>query len=79
MDLQEFVGKFAEQFDETEADVFRGDTEFKKLIDWNSMIALSIIAMVDNEYGVTIKGDDIRKSETIEDLFNIVKDYKLQI
>jgi acyl carrier protein len=40
------------------------------------MTALSIIAMVNDEYDVTIKGDDIRKSTTIEDLFNIVKEYK---
>ena len=77
MDLQEFVGKFAEQFDETDAGEFKQDTQFKKLLDWNSMVALSIIAMVDDEYGVTIKGDDIRKSETVESLFNIVKEYKL--
>ena len=76
MILNEFVEKIAEQFDETDASEFEAKTEFKKLIDWNSMTALSIIAMIDNEYGVTIKGDDIRKSETIEDLFNTVKEYK---
>ena len=36
-------------------------------------IALSVIAMVDEEYDVTIKGDDIRNSNTVEDLFNAVK------
>ena len=76
MGLQDFVVKFAEQFDETDASEFKADTEFKKLIDWNSMTALSILAMVDSEYNVTIKGDDIRKSETIEDLFIIVNGYK---
>ena len=76
MDLQEFVKKFAEQFDETDASEFRADTEFRTLADWSSMTGLMIIGMVDDEYGVTIKGDDIRKSETIEDLFNIVKGYK---
>jgi hypothetical protein len=40
------------------------------------MLTLAIIAMVIAEYGVTIKGADIRRSETIEDLFNIVKEYK---
>jgi acyl carrier protein len=78
MDLNNFIGKFAEQFDETDASEFKADTEFKGLVDWSSMTALSIIAMVDEEYGVTIKGDDIRKSTTIEDLFNIVKEYKSQ-
>jgi len=76
VELQEFIEKFAEQFDETDASEFKADTEFRTLVDWSSMTALSIIAMVDDEYGITIKGDDIRKSETIEDLFNIVKGYK---
>ena len=76
MDLQEFVVKFAEQFDETDVSEFNARTEFRKLGDWSSMVALSIIAMIDDEYNITIKGDDIRKSETIEDLFNIVKEYK---
>jgi acyl carrier protein len=29
--------------------------------------------MVDEEYDVTLKGDDIRNSSTVEDLFNVVK------
>jgi acyl carrier protein len=76
MNLQKFIGEFAEQFDDTGADEFRADTKFKEMMEWSSMIALSIIAMVDEEYGVTIKGDDIRKSETIENLFDIIKAYK---
>jgi len=76
MDLQGFIAKISEQFDETDPSEIKLDTKFKTLVDWSSMVALSIIAMVDEEYGVIIKGDDIRKSTTIEDLFNIVKGYK---
>ena len=76
MNLQEFVEKFADQFDNTDANEFKADTEFKAMDEWSSMTALSIIAMVDDEYGITIKGNDIRDSETIEDLFNVVKGYK---
>ncbi|GHV86406.1 acyl carrier protein [Spirochaetia bacterium] len=76
MELQEFIGKFTDLFDNTDASEFRADTEFKYLDEWSSMIALSIIAMIDDEYDITIKGDDIRKSKTIEDLFNVVKGYK---
>ena len=32
--------------------------------------------MVDEEYDVALKGDDIKKSVTIEDLFNVVKSKK---
>lgn len=73
MELNDFIEKFAEQFDETDASEFQADTEFKALEEWSSLMALSIIAMVDDEYDVTLKGDDIRNAETIEDLFNTVK------
>jgi acyl carrier protein len=76
MDLQEFIGKFAEQFDETDPGEFKANTEFKALEEWSSMFALSIIAMIDDEYNITIKGNDIRDSETIEDLFKRVKEYE---
>lgn len=70
--LEEFVALFAEQFDDTDASEITAETEFKELDEWSSLIALSVIAMVDEEYDVTIKGDDIRNASTIEDLFNVV-------
>ena len=73
MELQDFIQHFAEQFDETGVTAFKADTEFKLLDEWSSLSALSIIAMIDDEYNVTVKGEDIRTSVTIEDLFNIVK------
>ena len=73
MEIQDFIVKFAEQFDETEESVFTPNVIFKELDEWSSLIALSIIAMVDEEYDVTLKGDDMRQAETIEELFNIVK------
>ena len=72
MELQQFIEKFAEQFDETESAEFKPDTVFKDLEEWSSFNALSIIAMVDEEYAVVIKGEDIKNSTTIEDLFNAV-------
>ena len=73
MELNEFVENFAEQFDDTDASEIKAETEFKELDEWSSLIALSIIAMVDEEYDITIKGDDIRNSNTVEDLFHAVK------
>jgi len=78
MDLQDFIRKIAEQFEDTNASEFGAATEFMSLVDWSSMVALSIIAMIDEEYGVTIKGDDLGKSQTVEDLFNVAKKYKFQ-
>lgn len=73
MELQDFINNFADQFDDIDASTLKGDTVFKELDDWNSLVALSVIAMIDEEYDVTLKGNDITSSNTIEDLFNIVK------
>ena len=76
MNLQEFIKNFANQFEETDQASFTKDTIFKNLDEWSSLMALSIIAMVDEEYEVALKGDDIRTANTLEDLFNIVKSKK---
>lgn len=70
--LEEFIQLFIEQFDETEISEFKAETEFRELDEWSSLIALSIIAMVDEEFDVTLKGNDIIGVTTIEDLYNKV-------
>lgn len=70
--LNEFIELFAEQFDETEASEIQASTAYHDLDEYSSLIALSIIAMIDEEFDVTIKGDDMRTSVTVEDLYNRV-------
>ncbi len=73
MEMNDFIENFAAQFDDTELDEFKADTKIKELEEWSSLNALSVIAMVDDEYDVTLKGDDVKGVETIEDLYNLVK------
>lgn len=53
--------------------MFTSETKFKELEEWSSLTALSVIAMIDEEYDVKIKGDDVRNSQTVNDLYEIVK------
>lgn len=73
MDLKKFIEKFSEQFDETDVSVFTKDTVFKDIDEWSSLVALSVIAMIDEEYNARLKGDDIRNASTINDLYNIIQ------
>jgi acyl carrier protein len=73
MDIKEFIQHFAEQFDETDINEFTPETVFHDLEEYSSLVALSIIAMINEEYDVTLKGDDMSAAVTIEDLFNTVK------
>lgn len=76
MEIQEFIQNFKEQFDDADMIDLGANTEFKNLKEWSSIVVLSIIAMIDEEYDVRIKGDDIRSCRTIEDLFNLVQTRK---
>ena len=72
MEMNEFIEKFAEQLDETSVESLNSETKFRELEEWSSLVALSVIAMIDEEYNITITGDDMKKQTTIGDLFNLV-------
>lgn len=73
MNIEEFIAHFAELFDDTPVSEITASTAFHDLDEYSSLVSLTLIAMVDEEYGVTLKGDDIRSAITVEDLFNTVK------
>lgn len=75
MEMNDFISNFADQFDEIDTSSLTPDTKFRDLEEWSSLLALSIMAMIDEEYDVQIKADDMRKSNTIKELFDIVQTY----
>lgn len=72
MEIKNFIQNFAEQFDDTEASALTPETNFRELEEWSSMSALSVMAMVDDEYDVQLKADEMRKTTTIQELFDLV-------
>ena len=76
MDIKTFIENFAGQFDETPADQFKPESNFRDFDEWSSLIALSVIAMIDEEYDVLLKGDDIKNATTVQDIFDAVKKAK---
>jgi acyl carrier protein len=72
MELEKFIKNLADTFEDTDPKTIKPETKFRDLEGYSSLVALSIIAMVDEEYNFRLKGDDIRKANTVEDLFNII-------
>lgn len=76
MEIKEFINNFSDQFEDTDVVVFAPETKFRELDEWSSLTALSILAMVDEEYDVQLKADEMRKTNTIQELFDLVKSHK---
>lgn len=76
MEIKEFIENFASQFENTDASVFTPETKFRELDEWSSLSALSILAMVDEEYDVQLKAEEMRKTNTVQELFDLVCSHK---
>ena len=72
MDIKNFIENFSSLLAQSNADELSENTEFKKLPEWRSLIALSIIAMVEDEYDVLLKSTDILGAQTLRELFDII-------
>ena len=47
------------------------DTVLLELPEWDSLAALGVIVMFDMEYGKTITGEDLKKTRTLGDLYQL--------
>ena len=73
MTLDEFVKAFAAEFDETPEEQFTPTTNYRELDEWGSLVALSIISMVDDQMDIHITGANLRSCKTIEELYNLIQ------
>lgn len=76
MEIQEFVANFAEQFDDTEMDVFTPKTAFRELEEWSSLTGLAVLNMIAKKYEVKITPAELKSVETVIALFELVQSKK---
>lgn len=72
MEIKEFIEKFAEAVEVENPEALTPETNFRDLEEWSSLAALSIIALADEEFDVELSGNEMRKANTIQELFDII-------
>ena len=75
MEMNEFIENILDQFDERPTEKVTPQTNHHEIEGWTSMIALSVMAMIDEEYEVQIKANEMRDSKSIQELYDIVNSY----
>ena len=73
VDVKQFIQNFADQFDD-EPEGLSLETRFRDIDEWSSLIALSEMAMCDEEYEVIISANEMENANSIADLYNIVNE-----
>ncbi len=72
MEIQEFIEKIADQYDDLAANELTPGTNFREVGDYSSLTALMILSMIDEEFDLTITGDDMRSVNTIGELYKLI-------
>jgi len=72
MNIEDFIKNIENEFDDMTPGKLKPESIYREMFDWNSVNALTMIAMVDCEYDVRLGVDDFLNSKTIQDLFNVV-------
>lgn len=76
MELNEFIGKFAEQFEDTDPSEITATTNYRELDEWSSLIGMMVIALVKTEMNKKITGDDLKACKSVEALYNLIMSQK---
>jgi acyl carrier protein len=71
--MENFITNLINQFDPTPTEEVTEDTNFRHIENYDSVTALSIIAMIEDEYDVNLRFADIKDCVTVGDLFNLIK------
>lgn len=72
MTNQEKLEKIAEIMD-LEPEEIKEDAILAEYDEWDSVAVLSFIALMDEEFGKEVRGGEIRKLITVNDLMNIME------
>ena len=73
MEQKDFFMELEDAFDETNIEDLTLETNFRELDEWSSITALSLIASIDDAFGVTLSGDFIKSVSTLRDIFSEVQ------
>jgi len=72
MNIDDFITRIEEEFDDLTPGTLKPESVFREVFEWNSINALILIAMVKTEYDVVINAEDIAKSKTVADIYQII-------
>lgn len=70
--VEEFTQLLEKEFDDVEQGSLHPAMSYRDIPHFGSIHALVIIAFVDNQFDVLLSGEDLRNTQTIQDLYDLI-------
>ena len=71
MELNKKMERLEDMLELDEGTLQAGDV-LNEIEEWDSMAALSLIVLMDEEFGKEINGSDIKKLSTVQDILDLM-------
>ncbi len=71
--MEDFLQRFAEATPNMNAEDLSPETVYRELPVWDSLTYLSLLAIVEETYGVVLTAFDLRKHQTIRALYEYIQ------
>lgn len=73
MIVEGFIEKIVEEFPDLKKEKITPEMNFRDHVEWDSINALVLIAMVNVEYDVIITAEELINAETVNDVYLVVE------
>ena len=71
MEIKEKINKIEEVL-ELDENTLSLETELASLDEWDSVAVLSTMVMLDEDFGKSVKGTDLKSCKTVADIVNLM-------
>jgi acyl carrier protein len=72
MEKQDFLKNFTNQFDDTDISELTFEINFRELDEWNSLLALAVMNMIEKKYSIKLRPNEMKAANTIQELYDLV-------
>ena len=73
MTVEGFIEKIVDEFPDLKKEKITPEMNFRDHVEWDSINALVLIAMVNVEYDVIITAEELINAETVNDVYLVVE------
>lgn len=72
MELNEFVEKFANQFEDSDVKNVKEDTFFRNLETWDSLTGFAVLTMIEDDFNVELTVEEFKSVNTPVEMYNLI-------
>lgn len=76
MEFNEFKTKFVDQLIGEDESQINAETDFRQLSSWDSLTAMAVIAMVEDEFKIQMTDQELKGLKNVGDIYSFVSSKK---